>query len=64
MTEYIDSLLNMMDKTEVTFWLIKYIYVTIHVEDEFQEIHHNDHVDQPFEEAKEVTQVAWYVTQL
>lgn len=38
--------------------MIKYINITICVVNENPEKPLNDHVDQPFEEAKEVTQVA------
>ena len=49
----------MINKAEVAYWLmIKYINITICVVNENPEKPLNDHVDQPFEEAKEVTQVA------
>lgn len=49
----------MVSKTEVAFWLIKYLNITIGVVDELQEKRHDDHVDQPCEEAKEVNQIAY-----
>lgn len=49
----------MINKAEDAFWLIKYLNITIRVADELQEKRHDDHVEQPCEEAKKVTQVAW-----